>query len=708
MREKSTSFKSLFGGLIAIGLVALFAVFQFGPVDLSMLPSFDRGGELPIVAELDAVGKVQILDAEMGASSEFRLTSIEPDAAMIQTASIREAVKMMAGPPCDVVDCAATGMPFTVTAPNSGCGSLVQEAEAGTISGGFQIGTDSVASGGQFVHVPNGSGNRGSGPDESQKMSYCFTVTQAGTYRINTQVYANSASSNSFWAKVNSLPANGHFWSMPVSSAYVQDYVADIGVADPVEVVLGVGDHTVDIYLREDGTRLDSIELELISASGGGPTCTGLVQEAETGELNGMFAIGNDAAANGGQYVHVPNGSGNRGSGPDESQKVSYCFTVTQAGTYQIKATIYSDSASSNSFWAKVNALPANGHFWSTSVNSAYVVDYVSDSGIADPVEVTLGVGDHIIDIYLREDGARLDKLELDLVSSGGGSPVCAGLSQEAEAGVLSGLFVAVNDANANGGQYIHVPNGGGNRGSGPDEDQKASYCVTVTQADTYRIKARIHAESATSNSFWVRVNATPTTGYYWSIPANNAYVDDYVAGVGIADPVEVTLGVGDHFIDFYLREDGTRLDSFELEPVTVAAASLPRVAQDLNSTANVNISGQVLVEADASNDLDIDTLLGPGLPVVVRDKRTGGRDFTITVLTDKRGYYFIDEIAPGEYVVTVEVPNGIQVRGTLSQTVSAVVNEESRAIFDLNLVASDEYSGDGESTTQLFLPVVR
>ncbi len=37
------------------------------------------------------------------------------------------------------------------------------------------------------------------------------------------------------------------------------------------------------------------------------PTCAGLVQEAEAGELLGAFEVGSDPSASGGQYVFVPN-----------------------------------------------------------------------------------------------------------------------------------------------------------------------------------------------------------------------------------------------------------------------------------------------------------------------------------------------------------------------------------------------------------------
>jgi hypothetical protein len=50
------------------------------------------------------------------------------------------------------------------------------------------------------------------------------------------------------------------------NTSYEQDYVNDRYGADPVEVWLSAGANTVTVYLREDGTRLDRIELEPVAA----------------------------------------------------------------------------------------------------------------------------------------------------------------------------------------------------------------------------------------------------------------------------------------------------------------------------------------------------------------------------------------------------------------------------------------------------------
>lgn len=145
---------------------------------------------------------------------------------------------------------------------------LAQEAEAGMLSGGFVAGSDSAAGGGQFVHVPNGTGDLSSITSNSPRADYCFTVATPGSYRIRTSVLAPSDVDNSFFVQVDGAPAIGYLWSMPALSTYQTRSVTDRNnQSQTVNVTLGAGQHSVTFFLREDGTRLDRVELELISAS---------------------------------------------------------------------------------------------------------------------------------------------------------------------------------------------------------------------------------------------------------------------------------------------------------------------------------------------------------------------------------------------------------------------------------------------------------
>jgi hypothetical protein len=146
--------------------------------------------------------------------------------------------------------------------------ALVMEAEDGDLSGAFEFGSDPAASGGLYVHVPNGIGRRLSGPDEKHKMTFIFKIPKDGMYRIKGSVHAANSSDDSFWVKVNDSPAGGYLWDTLQNTGYHEDYVNDRSGADPVELSFQAGEYiTVTVYLREDGTRLDRIELEPVAAA---------------------------------------------------------------------------------------------------------------------------------------------------------------------------------------------------------------------------------------------------------------------------------------------------------------------------------------------------------------------------------------------------------------------------------------------------------
>jgi hypothetical protein len=137
---------------------------------------------------------------------------------------------------------------------------MLQEAEDGTLSGDFQIEDSSSASGGQYVYVPNGIGDASAPGDSS--VSFCFDVEDAGTYSIRAAVHADGGDDNSFFVRVDGAPGDGYLWDIPYGSGWSYDYVNDRGGDDPVAVDLSAGQHVVTVYLREDGARLDTIELQ--------------------------------------------------------------------------------------------------------------------------------------------------------------------------------------------------------------------------------------------------------------------------------------------------------------------------------------------------------------------------------------------------------------------------------------------------------------
>ncbi len=174
--------------------------------------------------------------------------------------------------------------------------SLVREAQAGELIGDFEIISDPMASSGTYVYVPNGVGTRMDGPDETHKIIYSFNLLKAGTYRIKGAVYAANGSDDSFWVKVNGSPVSGYLWDVLQNTSYQQDYVNDRNGADPVEVSLKSGPNTVTVYLREDGTRLERIELESVATTAPPSDIDGDGYTAEQGDCNDIDADINPGA----------------------------------------------------------------------------------------------------------------------------------------------------------------------------------------------------------------------------------------------------------------------------------------------------------------------------------------------------------------------------------------------------------------------------
>ncbi|MDX1995856.1 MAG: putative Ig domain-containing protein [bacterium] len=141
-------------------------------------------------------------------------------------------------------------------------------------------------------------------------------------------------------------------------------------------------------------------------------TCGGLLQEAESAQLGGNFVVASASNASGGQFVHAPNGTGNLFSIGSVS-RATFCFNVTEAGVYRLKGWVNAPSSSDDSFFVSFGGTTNN---WTITTGSSFVIDYVGNSGGPDPRQVTLPVGETQVIVYLREDGARLDRLQLELI----------------------------------------------------------------------------------------------------------------------------------------------------------------------------------------------------------------------------------------------------------------------------------------------------
>ena len=123
--------------------------------------------------------------------------------------------------------------------------ALELEAEAGTLTSPMQVSSDGNASGGQYIEVPNGNGNNGSG-----SALYHFNVSAAGEYYVWGRVSPATHSDNSFYVSMDG--AADVTWSIDPTSSWVWSQVGQ-------SYSLGAGSHQLLIKQREDGSKLDRL-----------------------------------------------------------------------------------------------------------------------------------------------------------------------------------------------------------------------------------------------------------------------------------------------------------------------------------------------------------------------------------------------------------------------------------------------------------------
>lgn len=266
---------------------------------------------------------------------------------------------------------------------------------------------------------------------------------------------------------------------------------------------------------------------------------------AENATLNGSFQIGADGNAEGGQFIHVPNGTPGGGS-------ADFDFIVTEPGFYAIEGDVHAPNGNDDSFFVRINDDPKT-YLWDVR-GTGYASDFVNNRGETSQVIVHLEPGEHKVRVIRREDGTRLDTLRLIKLAPD------AILDLEGESATLTGSFEIGSDPTASDGKYIHVPNGLPGAGS-------ASFTFRVTDAGHYAIQGNVYAPNGGDDSFLVRVNDNLEI-YTWDTAWNTTYDSDFVNQRGITSQVNVYLPQGFHTVTILRREDGTRLDRLRLVPL--------------------------------------------------------------------------------------------------------------------------------------------
>ena len=143
---------------------------------------------------------------------------------------------------------------FNLTVTSATSANLVTlEAESGSLTAPMAIRSDSTASNGKFVEVPQGSGDNFSdatngGPGQ---VHFAVSISQAATRALWARTKAPNAYNDSFYVTRNGALVSE--WQVPPSTSWKWNKVANLSLAS--------GTENLAFRLREDGTQLDQIIL---------------------------------------------------------------------------------------------------------------------------------------------------------------------------------------------------------------------------------------------------------------------------------------------------------------------------------------------------------------------------------------------------------------------------------------------------------------
>ncbi len=135
------------------------------------------------------------------------------------------------------------------------------EAEAGEVSAPMEERMEDRET---VVGVADGTANQIDAPadDAMGRVTFTVTIPEEATYRVWGRVIAPTDSNDSFWIRVNDGDWNR--WNqlgtdMVGGLKWRPFYNDEVSVDQPLEFMLAMGEHTIDVHYREGGASIDKI-----------------------------------------------------------------------------------------------------------------------------------------------------------------------------------------------------------------------------------------------------------------------------------------------------------------------------------------------------------------------------------------------------------------------------------------------------------------
>lgn len=144
------------------------------------------------------------------------------------------------------------------------------------------------------------------------------------------------------------------------------------------------------------------------------PAAGGLYWEAESGVLKPRMTTGRDSAASGGQFIWMPGEAGGRGANAHGS--ATWRLRVARAGDYYLWGRILTPTPSDDSFFlhAATSARTlVESAAWQPGVHPRWDWVPVSFDNRRQPAPWSFPAGEARLEVRVREDGAKLDRLFL-------------------------------------------------------------------------------------------------------------------------------------------------------------------------------------------------------------------------------------------------------------------------------------------------------